>query len=121
MSIVTPDVSVICAELECPSLSRQNSAGASTTASSSVHQGEPVNAYMMPPVKMDDKERQHAALQILKLLCESPLLQPHLLDLLSARSVATSSGLYVCFHVLFTRPNCPNSPRVVFPISSLFT
>ena len=110
MSIVTPDVSVICAELECPSLSRQNSAGASTTASSSVHQGEPVNAYMMPPVKMDDKERQHAALQILKLLCESPLLQPHLLDLLSARSVATSSGLYVCFHVLFTRPNCPNSP-----------
>ncbi|KAK2182676.1 hypothetical protein NP493_338g00008 [Ridgeia piscesae] len=73
-------------ELECPSLSRQNSAGASTTASSSVHQGEPVNAYMMPPVKMDDKERQHAALQILKLLCESPLLQPHLLDLLSARS-----------------------------------
>ncbi|KAI0232893.1 E3 ubiquitin-protein ligase UBR5 [Lamellibrachia satsuma] len=73
-------------ESECPSLSRQNSAGASTTANSSTQQGEPLNAYMMPPVKMDDKERQLAALQILKLLCESPLLQPHLLDLLSARN-----------------------------------
>jgi len=33
----------------------------------------------------EDKERRTNALQILKLLCESPLLQVHLLELLQAR------------------------------------
>ena len=81
-------VSLIRLESECPSLSRQNSAGASSSvAASSTPQREPVSAYLMPPVKLDDKERQIASLQILKLLCDAPLLQPHLLELLSARFV----------------------------------
>ena len=39
----------------------------------------------IPPVKLDEKERRSKANQILKLLCESPVLQPHLQTLLSAR------------------------------------
>lgn len=40
----------------------------------------------IPPVKLDEKERRNKANQILKLLCESPALQPHLQTLLSARN-----------------------------------
>jgi E3 ubiquitin-protein ligase EDD1 len=39
----------------------------------------------LPPVKMDEKERRNKANQILKLLCESPVLQPHLHTLLTAK------------------------------------
>ncbi len=39
----------------------------------------------MAPVKLEEKERRANALSILKLLCDSALLQPHLLQLLSAK------------------------------------
>ncbi|XP_052085872.1 E3 ubiquitin-protein ligase UBR5-like isoform X2 [Mytilus californianus] len=40
----------------------------------------------VPPVKMDEKERRNKANQILKILCDSPVLQQHLPGLLSARN-----------------------------------
>lgn len=39
-----------------------------------------------PPLKVDEKDRKTNAIQILKLLCETPLLQVHLLDLFKARN-----------------------------------
>lgn len=46
-----------------------------------------VSTVFMPPVKLEEKERRAIAGQMLKLLCESPALQPHLRDLLPARYV----------------------------------
>ncbi|VDH90552.1 E3 ubiquitin-protein ligase EDD1, partial [Mytilus galloprovincialis] len=40
----------------------------------------------VPPVKMDEKERRNKANQILKILCDSPVLQQHLPGLLSAKN-----------------------------------
>ena len=39
----------------------------------------------IPPVKLEEKERRVNAMAILKLLCECPQLQRHLVELLSAR------------------------------------
>ncbi|XP_062606641.1 E3 ubiquitin-protein ligase UBR5-like isoform X3 [Saccostrea cucullata] len=40
----------------------------------------------IPPVKLEEKERRVNAMAILKILCECPQLQPHLVELLSARN-----------------------------------
>ena len=68
------------AEAERPSLSRQSSSGQSTIP----FLGE-FSTLTVPPVKMDEKERPNFALQILKLICDSTVLKPHLRDLLSSR------------------------------------
>ncbi|XP_033727140.1 E3 ubiquitin-protein ligase UBR5-like isoform X1 [Pecten maximus] len=45
-----------------------------------------VSTISMAPVKLEEKERRTIAVQMLRLLCDSPALQPHLRDLLSARN-----------------------------------
>ena len=67
------------ADPDRPSLSRQSSSGQSIPLL-----GE-FSTVSIPPVKMDEKERPANALQILKIVCESPVLKPHLRDLLSSR------------------------------------
>ena len=76
-------------EAERPGLSRSNS---STSLSGLGLAGQVnVNHDMAPlsmsPVKLDDKERRVVALQILKTLCDVPVLAPHLLQLLTAKYV----------------------------------
>ena len=44
-----------------------------------------VGLFGMAPVKMEERERRNMSMQILKLLCDSPLLQEHLIMLLSER------------------------------------
>ena len=39
----------------------------------------------LPPVRMGDRERRGLALQILDIVLASPVLQPHLFELLSAK------------------------------------
>lgn len=70
------------ADNERPSLSRQSSSGFSSAVGSIPE----YSTTSMPPVKLEEKERKSNALQILKLLCESPALHPHLLELLSAKN-----------------------------------
>lgn len=41
----------------------------------------------IPPVKLEEKERRVNAMAILRLLCDCPQLQRHLVELLSARSM----------------------------------
>jgi len=48
-----------------------------------------------PQRSQDEKEQKNNALQILKMLCETPLLQAHLLDLLKARFVALIMCLFL--------------------------
>jgi len=47
-----------------------------------------------PQRSQDAKEQKNNALLILKMLCETPLLQAYLLDLLKARSAINFSLLY---------------------------
>ncbi|GAB1606363.1 E3 ubiquitin-protein ligase UBR5-like [Argonauta hians] len=70
------------ADNERSSLTRQSSSGFSS-AIGSVQEHSTIS---MPPVKLEEKDRKYNALQILKLMCESPALQPHLLELLSAKN-----------------------------------
>lgn len=62
------------------SLSRQSSSGLGAPLVS----GE-FSTVSIPPVKLEEKERRVNAMAILKLLCECPQLQRHLVELLSAR------------------------------------
>ena len=68
-------------EGERPSLSRQSSTGQSSMS----NQASDISTVNIPAVKMEEKERPSYALQILKLVCESTVLKPHLRDLLSAK------------------------------------
>ncbi|XP_036356729.1 E3 ubiquitin-protein ligase UBR5 isoform X2 [Octopus sinensis] len=77
-----PGFDALRADNERSSLSRQSSSGFST-AIGNVQEHSTIS---MPPVKLEEKDRKYNALQILKLLCESPALQPHLLELLSAKN-----------------------------------
>ncbi|XP_078331394.1 E3 ubiquitin-protein ligase UBR5-like isoform X2 [Crassostrea virginica] len=63
------------------SLSRQSSSGLGAPLVS----GE-FSTVSIPPVKLEEKERRVNAMAILKLLCECPQLQRHLVELLSARN-----------------------------------
>ena len=65
---------------ERPSLSRQSSSG-----QSSIPLLGEFSTLTVPPVKIEEKERPNYALQILKLICDSTVLKPHLRDLLSSR------------------------------------
>ncbi|XP_052763231.1 E3 ubiquitin-protein ligase UBR5-like isoform X2 [Mya arenaria] len=69
-------------DIDRPSLSRQSSSG-QTSAFPPVTEFSTIN---IPPVKFDEKERPNHALQILKCVCESMALKPHLRDLLSAKN-----------------------------------
>jgi hypothetical protein len=81
---------------------RSNTSGMPTMSAGSVLMNQastsemtvPPPSYMLPqhqaPLPMttrpqDEKEQKNNALQILKMLCETPLLQAYLLDLLKAR------------------------------------
>jgi len=56
---------------------------------------QPTSAAPPPPrAPHDDKDQKNNALLILKMLCETPLLQAYLLDLLKARSVLTLLSLH---------------------------
>lgn len=70
------------ADNERPTLSRQSSSGFSSAVGSLPE----YSTIAMSAVKLEEKERKSNALQILKLLCESPALHPHLLELLSAKN-----------------------------------
>ena len=62
---------------------------------------QPTSAAPPPRAPHDDKDQKNNALLILKMLCETPLLQAYLLDLLKARSVLTLTSLIAviaCFH-----------------------
>ena len=55
----------------------------------------------MGPIKLEDKERRALAVQILKTLCEAPVLSPCLLQLMTAKYVSHTSVLgYLCSHCL---------------------
>ena len=71
------------AEQDRPSLSRQSSSG----QSSSLPLQSEFSTINIPAVKMEDRERPGNALQILKLVCDSPALKSHLRDLLTAKYV----------------------------------
>ncbi|XP_060590423.1 E3 ubiquitin-protein ligase UBR5-like isoform X1 [Ruditapes philippinarum] len=74
--------SVIRQDIDKPSLSRQSSSG----QSASYPLPSEFSTINIPAVKLDEKERPNASLQILKCLCESNILKPHLRDLLSAKN-----------------------------------
>ncbi|XP_013417983.1 E3 ubiquitin-protein ligase UBR5 isoform X2 [Lingula anatina] len=46
----------------------------------------PLDPMSVPPVRLEEKERKSNSQQILKLICDSPVLQPYLFDLLSAKN-----------------------------------
>ncbi|XP_013417985.1 E3 ubiquitin-protein ligase UBR5, partial [Lingula anatina] len=46
----------------------------------------PLDPMSVPPVRLEEKERKTNSQQILKLICDSPVLQPYLFDLLSAKN-----------------------------------
>ena len=43
------------------------------------------SAQVLPPVRLEEKDRRSNAMATLKLLCESPVLLPHMLELLTAK------------------------------------
>lgn len=59
-------------------------AAAGAPSAGNVEQPMPWN---LAPPRLDEKERRRSAVQILKLLCDTPLLQGYLLDLLTAKLV----------------------------------
>ena len=56
-----------------------------STSSGSTPVPAPDSSHQMAPVKLEDKERRSLAMAILKLLCDSPLLQEHMLDMLTSK------------------------------------
>ncbi|XP_046357083.2 E3 ubiquitin-protein ligase UBR5-like isoform X2 [Haliotis rufescens] len=79
-----PSYDSLHSDAERPSLSRQSSSSLPGSLNS-LHLPE-FSTVSVPPVRLEDKERRTNAGQILKLLCDSPLLQPHLVELLSSRN-----------------------------------
>ncbi|KAL4218424.1 E3 ubiquitin-protein ligase ubr5 [Mactra antiquata] len=69
-------------DVDRPTLSRQSSSG----QTSSIPLPSEFSTISIPPVKVEEKDRANVALQILKLVCESNVLKPHLRDLLSAKN-----------------------------------
>ncbi|KAL3890879.1 hypothetical protein ACJMK2_003152 [Sinanodonta woodiana] len=73
------------------SITRQDS-DSNQSRQSSISQPLPIytvadfSTASIPPVKLTEKERRSNSLQILKFLCEAPLMQAHLRDLLSAKN-----------------------------------
>ena len=88
------------ADPERPSLSRQNSGASTSGGVSSSGTQQPADmsqpslgaAAGSGPPKVEDRERRMSALQILALLCECKILQPHRLDMLAARWVKDTFG-----------------------------
>ena len=59
--------------------------GAVAAGSASIQPSATNSMWTMPAVTLSDKERRYNATSILNMLCESPLLEPCLRNLLSAR------------------------------------
>ncbi|ESO86015.1 hypothetical protein LOTGIDRAFT_167519 [Lottia gigantea] len=70
-------------DTERPSLLRPSS----SPALSCLNLQPELSNLCLPPVKLDEKERRKNAVEILRVLCESSVLQPHLEELLTAKYV----------------------------------
>lgn len=69
-----------------------------------------------PPRSHDEKEQKNNALLILKMLCETPLLQAYLLDLLKARSAVEFDLLYYTFIKRVFSRSCEFCHILVFKV-----
>ncbi|ESO86003.1 hypothetical protein LOTGIDRAFT_129991 [Lottia gigantea] len=69
-------------DTERPSLLRPSS----SPALSCLNLQPELSNLCLPPVKLDEKERRKNAVEILRVLCESSVLQPHLEELLTAKN-----------------------------------
>ncbi|KAK6168099.1 hypothetical protein SNE40_021993 [Patella caerulea] len=65
-----------------PNVMRSSSSPALTSLSLQAE----LSTLSLPPVKLEDKERRRNAVEILRILCESSVLQPHLEQLLTAKN-----------------------------------